>query len=213
MCWVKIGDQKRIVVRGDSGFARDVIMNWCEGQLDVFYLLGKARNARLQTMIEKATVNARMRSCLTGVSCREYVDTTYRTLTSWSRERRMLAKAEVLVGDKSNPRFVVTNIPREGIRSRRDLSNPTTTLTVHPTSRTGKVASCLREIESPPKLRGHQLFGTEKPLRMRIVVTKRSERSAGKRKIAQMIRLNTSGGLCGLENLIRLNVADDKGTR
>ena len=111
--------QARIVVRADSGFARDAIMNWCEGQSEVFYLLGKARNARLQTLIEKATVNARIRSCLTGVSCREYVDTTYRTLTSWSRERRMLAKAEVLVGDKSNPRFVVTNIPREGIRSRR----------------------------------------------------------------------------------------------
>ena len=109
----------RIVVRGDSGFARDEIMNWCEGQSEVFYLLGKARNARLQTLVEKATVHARMRSCLTGVSCREYVDTTYRTLTSWSRERRMLCKAEVLVGDKSNPRFVVTNIPLAGIRSRR----------------------------------------------------------------------------------------------
>lgn len=113
----RIPDAK-IVVRGDSGFARDAIMTWCEEQREVYYLLGLPRNARLQAMIEPATVRARMRWCLCGVSTREYVDTRYRTLKSWSCERRLLAKAEVLCGEKgpkSNPRFVVTNVPFEGV--------------------------------------------------------------------------------------------------
>lgn len=104
----------RIVVRGDSGFCREAIMAWCE-QNEVSFLLGMARNKRLESLLEAATVRAKMRWCLTGVSCREYVDTTYQTRESWSRSRRLIGKAEMLVGEKSNPRFVVTNIPAGGI--------------------------------------------------------------------------------------------------
>ncbi len=104
----------RIVVRGDSGFCRESIMAWCE-QNSVSFLLGMARNKRLERLLEEATVRVKMRWCLTGVSCREYVDTTYQTCESWSRSRRLIGKAEMLVGEKSNPRFVVTNIPAQGI--------------------------------------------------------------------------------------------------
>ncbi len=107
----------RIIVRADSGFAREPIMAWCEERENVHYLLGLARNKRLQALLEEAMVSARMRSCLCGTACRQYVDSRYRTLDSWSKERRVLGKAEVLIGDKENPRFVVTNIPPGGISS------------------------------------------------------------------------------------------------
>lgn len=108
----------RIVVRGDSGFAREAIMAWCEQEEEVYYLLGMARNGRLERLLGAAIERAAERSCLSGTACREFVDTTYRTLKSWSRERRLIGKAEVLVGGKNNPRFVVTNIPGEGIFSK-----------------------------------------------------------------------------------------------
>ncbi|MGA0854623.1 MAG: IS1380 family transposase [Luteolibacter sp.] len=107
----------KIVVRGDSGFAREEIMAWCEGQEDVFYLLGMARNARLERLAGPSTLKAAAAFCLTGVASRSYMETPYRTCTSWSRERRMLCKAEMLPGTKNNPRFVVTNIAAEGILS------------------------------------------------------------------------------------------------
>ena len=107
----------KIVVRGDSGFAREAIMAWCEGQSDVFYLLGMARNARLERLAGPSSLRAAASFCLTGVASRSYMETPYRTCTSWSRERRMLCKAETLPGPKNNPRFVVTNIPEEGILS------------------------------------------------------------------------------------------------
>ena len=80
------------------------------------YLIGLARNKRLQALLVDALLRARERSCRCGTACREFVDARYRTLDSWSKERRVLGKAEVLaIGDKDNPRFVVTNIPPGGI--------------------------------------------------------------------------------------------------
>lgn len=107
----------KIVVRGDSGFAREAIMAWCEEQVDVFYLLGLARNPRLEQLAGRASLLAAAKFCLTGTASRSYMETPYRTLESWSRERRVLGKAEMLPGPKNNPRFVVTNIPEEGILS------------------------------------------------------------------------------------------------
>ena len=107
----------RIIVRGDSAFARQEIMAWCEQQNPgVYYCLGLGPNSRLSGMIGEALAAARARRCLTGaLSAREFRDLEYQTLKSWSRSRRVVAKAEVMTaGD--NPRFVVTNLPREGFR-------------------------------------------------------------------------------------------------
>ena len=106
----------KIVVRGDSAFAREEIMAWCEIQREVYYLIGIARNARIEALMGRALMWARARWCLAGAACREFVDTSYRTLEGWSRERRLLGKAEVLADGKSNPRAVLTNIPAEGVR-------------------------------------------------------------------------------------------------
>jgi hypothetical protein len=106
--------QARIIVRGDSGFCREPIMAWCEQKEEVYYVLGLARNARLETMLAPALQRARARHCLCGgQSTRVFAELRYRTLDSWSRERRVVGKAEVTPqGD--NPRFIVTNLPAEG---------------------------------------------------------------------------------------------------
>jgi hypothetical protein len=101
----------RITVRGDSGFCREELMAWCE-QHEVFYVLGLARNARLLALLTPALVRARERAVLCGGHTREFAELQYRTLDSWSRERRVVGKAEYL-GDKDNPRFIVTNLPAE----------------------------------------------------------------------------------------------------
>lgn len=104
----------RIIVRGDSGFGVEEIMAWCEGQKEVYYCLGLARNSVLLDKLEPALVWARARYCLTGASStRVFAEFEYQTKKSWSRARRVIGKAEVMsAGD--NPRFVVTNLPEKG---------------------------------------------------------------------------------------------------
>lgn len=99
----------KIVIRGDAGFCRDPIMSCCEDH-DVSYLLGLARNKRLQAALDKEMAEAQAEHETTGKSARRFRDFRYRTQKSWSCERRVVGKAEVLPG-KSNPRFVVTNLP------------------------------------------------------------------------------------------------------
>ena len=85
----------RIVLRGDSGFCRDAIMNWCEAQgLD--YLFGLARNTRLVDILGPALDAARAAHERTGKPARRFADFEYRTRDSWSRARRVVGKAEHL---------------------------------------------------------------------------------------------------------------------
>ena len=105
----------KIVVRADSGFARDAIMQWCEAQPEVYYLIGLARNARLEALLEPSLASARERRCLCGGSVRVFQEFSYQTLNTWACARRTIGKAEVgPQGD--NPRFIVTNIPPEALR-------------------------------------------------------------------------------------------------
>jgi hypothetical protein len=110
----RFGRKVRIIVRGDSGFARESIMAWCEAH-GLYYGLGLARNARLSAQLSESfeQLHRHIDAGQIPLPCRQFVDFTYRTLNSWSRERRVIGKAEVLAkGD--NPRFVVTNLPAEG---------------------------------------------------------------------------------------------------
>jgi hypothetical protein len=101
----------RIVVRGDSGFARDALMTWCEAH-EVDYVLGLARNARLEAAISLDLALAEIGCAVTRAPVRLYRELEYRTHDSWTRARRVVAKAEHLPG-KANPRFVVTSLPAE----------------------------------------------------------------------------------------------------
>jgi len=100
-----------ITIRADSAFSRDDIMTWCE-EHDVDYVLGLARNKRLERMIEEEMKQARTESERTGTPWRVYKDMEYETLDSWSCLRRVVAKAEYLI-DKPNARFVVTSLSIE----------------------------------------------------------------------------------------------------
>jgi hypothetical protein len=112
--------QARIIVRGDSGFGREEIMAWCERQPEVYYCLGLAKNSVLIDQLGPTLAQARARHCLTGAaSVREFTQFRYRTQKTWSRERRVIGKAEVMK-EGENPRFVVTNLPVAGFADEQD---------------------------------------------------------------------------------------------
>jgi len=100
----------RILLRADSGFAREALMAWCE-QNHVDYLFGLARNARLVAMIDDELAAAQAAFDKTGQPARRFKDFRWSTLDSWSRSRRVVAKAEWTTGE-ANPRFVVTSLKR-----------------------------------------------------------------------------------------------------
>jgi hypothetical protein len=101
----------KIIVRGDSGFCREKIMQWCEAHA-IDYVFGLAKNDRLKVIINKELQQARQLYEETGKPARVYKGFYYETLKSWSRRRRVVAKAEYL--DKgANPRFVVTSIKKQ----------------------------------------------------------------------------------------------------
>jgi hypothetical protein len=98
----------RVLLRADSGFAREAIMAWCEANR-VDFVFGLARNARL---VEELTIEmawAEEEATRTGQPARRYKDFRWSTLDSWSRRRRVVGKAEWTEG-KANPRFVVTSL-------------------------------------------------------------------------------------------------------
>jgi len=101
--------QVRIIVRAGSGFCRDELLKWCEDN-GVYYVGGFARNERPRQIIEPQAQEAARLHRQTGKPARVFTEFSYRTTTgSWSRARRVVAKAEQLEG-KENPRFVVTNL-------------------------------------------------------------------------------------------------------
>lgn len=106
-----------ILLRADSGFCREALMAWCEAN-KVDYLFGLARNKRLAAKIEAELAEAAEESRQTGKPARRFKDFIWRTRKSWSRSRRVVAKAEVTQGD-TNPRFVVTSLGSEQEEARQ----------------------------------------------------------------------------------------------
>ena len=100
----------RILLRADSGFAREALMAWRE-QNRVDFVFGLARNARLVEEIAVKLLEAEAEAASTGKAARRYKDFRYATLLSWSRRRRVIGKAEWTKGE-ANPRFIVTSLSR-----------------------------------------------------------------------------------------------------
>ena len=111
----------RIIVRADSGFCQEAIMAWCESQPEVYYCLGLAKNSVLLQRSERALMDARARHCLSGgARTRVFTEFEYATTSgTWSRARRIIAKAEV-TPEGDNPRFIVTNLPAGGFAADPD---------------------------------------------------------------------------------------------
>ncbi len=107
----------KITIRGDSGFCREELMVWCE-QHQVDYVLGLAKNPRLKAEIASELEQAAAEYAATGKPARLFREFLYQTRESWSRARRVVAKAEHLEKG-SNPRFVVTSLASEAWEARR----------------------------------------------------------------------------------------------
>jgi hypothetical protein len=105
----------RITVRADSGFCRDELLAWCEAQ-GVDDVIGLARNSRLVAAVDDALREVTAACAQAEAPARAFRDLTYRTHRGWSRARRVVAKAEALLGldgPKANLRFVVTSLPAD----------------------------------------------------------------------------------------------------
>jgi hypothetical protein len=101
-----------IILRGDSGFCADELLTWCE-ENRVDYVVGVARNQRLEGLIEGPLAEAKQQFEATQQPARNFVEFEHKTLKgAWNKDRRVVAKAEHING-KSNPRFVVTSLDAE----------------------------------------------------------------------------------------------------
>jgi hypothetical protein len=111
-CWPGV----KIQVRGDAGFCREKLMAWCERE-GIDYVLGLAQNKRLKKQIEPQMAEAEQQYQQTQASARVFTEFFYATEKTWSRERRVIAKAEHM-DNGANPRFVVTTLSPEEVAAR-----------------------------------------------------------------------------------------------
>lgn len=117
----------RLLFRGDSGFCRPLLMSWCERN-DVDYVIGLAKNSRLHTL-SAGWYNAAASAFETTQSPQRHFGEFAYAAGSWSRQRRVIVKAEHNA-QGANPRFVVTtlgNPPQElyerGYCARGEMEN------------------------------------------------------------------------------------------
>jgi Transposase DDE domain group 1 len=103
----------KILLRGDGGFCREKLMAWCERE-GMDYVFGLAQNDRLKKQIEPQMVQAEKQYQEAKAPARLFTEFFYSTKDTWSRERRVIAKAEHL-SKGANPRFVVTTLSSEEV--------------------------------------------------------------------------------------------------
>jgi len=103
--------ETRIILRADSGFAREPIFAWCEAN-EVYYVTGMAKNAALLRRLDATMFRAKADACVRGGWCTYFCEFEYRTATSWSCSRQVVGKAQVNPKGE-NPRFIVTNLPSD----------------------------------------------------------------------------------------------------
>jgi hypothetical protein len=97
----------RIIFRGDSGFCRQRVINWCE-RSSVHYIIGLARNPRLEAQVAYAQLALHDEYERSGHKQRLIDEFSY-AAQSWPHERRVITRLEW--GEQGhNPRFIVTNL-------------------------------------------------------------------------------------------------------
>ena len=125
----------KIIIRGDSAYSREDIMVWCESQMSVDYVFGLAPNNRLIQLAQSIKYRASQEYSRKTKPIVEFFETLfpsskdvkndaatfvdnsvwycsldYKTLNSWSRNRRVVAKVEYSY-EEVDTRFVVTSLP------------------------------------------------------------------------------------------------------
>ena len=101
----------KILLRGDGGFCREKLMAWCERE-GMDYIFGLAQNARLKKQIEPEMAQAEKQYEQSQAPARVFTEFFYATQETWSRQRRVIAKAEH-IAKGANPRFVVTSLSQQ----------------------------------------------------------------------------------------------------
>jgi len=97
----------QIIFRGDSGFCRHKMLEWCDHR-DVFYIIRIPRNKRLEKLLTPTLDKAQQAFDVSQEKQQEFTDFFY-SAKSWKRERRIIGKAEV-TPQGTNPRFIITNL-------------------------------------------------------------------------------------------------------
>lgn len=100
----------RIIFRGDSGFCRHKMLDWCDKHR-VGYIIGQAQNSRLNKILTPTMNKAKDAFSKTPIKQRNFVEFLYKA-GSWSYERKIIGKAEVTANGE-NPRYIVTNLSGE----------------------------------------------------------------------------------------------------
>jgi hypothetical protein len=103
----KVWPKVKIIFRGDSGFCRWRMLRWCESH-GVYYIVGLAKNSRLNEMARPLLEQARIQYDERGQKQRLFGEMQYAALT-WDRARRVIVKAEH-TEQGSNPRYILTNL-------------------------------------------------------------------------------------------------------
>ena len=101
----------RLIFRGDSGFCRWRMLRWCERN-DIHYIVGLARNARLEALLAPTLTEAEAEFKTTQTKVRKFAELSY-AAKSWDQERRVIGKAEH-TAKGANPRFILTNLGGDG---------------------------------------------------------------------------------------------------
>ena len=115
--WPKV----QIVIRGDSGFCRDNLMSWCESN-QVQYVLGLAEKHAFEANLGKELHQAKQLFQASGEACASVQRLSLpHSERAGSCERRVIGKAEHLAKGEKPSRFVVTNLPSDEVRCRRNL--------------------------------------------------------------------------------------------
>ena len=97
----------KIILRADSGFCRWKMLRWCE-RTGVGYIVGLAKNERLNALSAKLQKRAERKHRRSGLKVRLFTQFKYKAKT-WDKKRRVLAKAEH--NDRgANPRYLLTNL-------------------------------------------------------------------------------------------------------
>ncbi len=110
--------ETHFIVRGDSGFCRQLLIRWCERH-HVGYVIGVARNARLQKIV--ADWEAELEADYLRTRCKQRMIREFRyAAESWKTERRLVTRLE-FGSQGRNPRFVVTNLERPAAALYDDL--------------------------------------------------------------------------------------------
>ena len=110
--WPKVD----IVLRGDSGFARENLMRWCEGNA-VDYVFGLARNDVLLKKAQRVRGKAAIAMNRPAGPCLRRFP-PHHQIQNLGPARRVIAKVEHKPGHEQRCRFLVTSLDRHQVPPR-----------------------------------------------------------------------------------------------